>query len=305
MSRQVAKISYIVLTRNSARTLRDALDSIRMQKHPKEIIVIDSDSTDDTKLISKKAGAKVIDVPKGNLAIARNAGLDASKGRYIAFIDSDVVLFPGWDEHMLELLDNPSIAGAGCNWFSIGDSITEKAQDIIASRHSGIIYSTSIATMNAMYDREKIGGTRFDELFSGASEDVDFNFQLRAKGYKLLFDAESFILHHNPTTISSLMRKYINYGYWFNPVYKKHPIEKNKAFWLRNAFLASFPVNMLIALLFSPWQSIFILQSIAPFLAYFSISAVPSCAIINGLKFYAHLWGMAKQTMYGGDDDVA
>lgn len=293
MSRQV-KVSYCVLTRNSGKTLRATLESIKQQTIPKEIIIIDTESNDDTLEIAKDFTVKFIEERTGNLARARNIGLDASNGQYLAFVDSDCILFPGWDKRMIAYLREDNVAGAGCNWLSVGDSPVEQSQDAVVSRHRGIIDTSSIATMNAMYRRDRIGSTTFDEQFSGASEDVDFNFSLRAKGYKLLFDAGKFVRHHNPTTVSDLGDKYFKYGLWYIKPYRKHPQEQNRSYHLRRLFLAMFVFNFVASFIFPPWMFIFYGQVFAPFLAYFRITNNLTFAFHHWAKFFAHMIGMGR-----------
>lgn len=296
MSRQV-KVSYIVLTKDSGRTLRATLESIKQQKLPKEILVIDTLSSDDTRAIAKKYKATIIEDMTGNLAWARNLGLASSKGQYIAFVDSDCQLFPGWDKRMIAYLGEDNVAGAGCNWLSVGDSPVEQSQDAVVSRHKGVIETSSIATMNAMYRRDRVGSTIFDEQFSGASEDVDFNFQLRAKGYKLLFDANKFVRHHNPTTVTDLGNKYFNYGLWYIKPYRKHPQEQNRSYHLRRLYLVTFIFNFAASFIFPPWMFMFYIQVFLPFAAYAMITNSFTFAFYHWAKFFAHMMGMGKSLL--------
>lgn len=303
MSRQV-KISYCVLTRNSGKTLRQTLDSIKMQKLSKELIIVDTDSVDDTLEIAKEYNAKIFNEPKGNLATARNLGLENSKGKYLAFVDSDCLIFDNWDKRMVAYLREDNIAGVGCTWRSIGKdlgkwrsvgrSLVERAQDDITPRLKGLMDTNSIATMNAMYDRKRIGDTRFDEKFSGAGEDVDFNFQLRAKGFRLLLETNKHVVHHNPTTLDVLMKKYYHYGKWFLKPYMKHEKERDTNFELRRLYVATFAMNFVVGLLFAPWMMITILQLFVPFAAYWWITLEIGFAFIHTMKFYAHCLGIAR-----------
>ena len=86
-------ISVVVPTYNEEHYIGDLLESIKNQTYRNyEIIAIDSYSKDKTRSILKKYGATVIEVPKSNIAAARNAGIKRAKGDIIAFIDADYVL---------------------------------------------------------------------------------------------------------------------------------------------------------------------------------------------------------------------
>lgn len=102
-------ISVIIPTYNSENSIGDALDSVFSQTHrPIEIIVIDDGSTDGTAEIVKQyvrtcptgEGIELVYIHQENSgpSKARNAGIRASHGEYIAFLDADDV----WMQDKLE-----------------------------------------------------------------------------------------------------------------------------------------------------------------------------------------------------------
>ena len=85
-------VSVIVPTRNSAETIGECVRSIRNQSYDAiELIVVDNASSDATPEIAAEAADTVIDVGPERSA-QRNAGARASRGAYLVFIDSDMVL---------------------------------------------------------------------------------------------------------------------------------------------------------------------------------------------------------------------
>ncbi|MCW4047188.1 MAG: glycosyltransferase [Candidatus Bathyarchaeota archaeon] len=88
------KVSVVVPTRNSARTLSRCLQSVKNQTlKPFEIIVVDDFSSDETVQIAKNLGARILQ-RRCRPAEARNLGTSASTGEYMLFLDSDQVLTP-------------------------------------------------------------------------------------------------------------------------------------------------------------------------------------------------------------------
>ncbi len=86
-------ISVIVPAYEEEGYLEDLLESVKNQTYAHyEIIGIDSWSKDKTKRIFLKYKARVLNVLKGNIAAAKNAGLKKARGEIIAFIDADFVL---------------------------------------------------------------------------------------------------------------------------------------------------------------------------------------------------------------------
>jgi glycosyltransferase involved in cell wall biosynthesis len=88
-------ISIVVPAYNVEKTIRQCIDSILCQTYKKiEIILVDDGSKDETGKICddyKKQDKRISVIHKKNegLGMARNSGLEKSKGKYILFIDSD------------------------------------------------------------------------------------------------------------------------------------------------------------------------------------------------------------------------
>jgi len=87
-------VSVVIPTCNRARLLVRALQSVIAQTYPDlEIIVVDDASSDDTAEVVQRLGDGRIrylrhDIRRGGSA-ARNTGIRAAKGAYIAFLDDD------------------------------------------------------------------------------------------------------------------------------------------------------------------------------------------------------------------------
>lgn len=90
------EISAVVRTWNSARTLAQALLSLRMQKERVgEIIIVDSGSSDATRQIADRFGCRWVDYPAGrefNYAESLNLGIAAALGSEILIVSSHTVL---------------------------------------------------------------------------------------------------------------------------------------------------------------------------------------------------------------------
>ena len=88
-------ISIILPTFNNQDTISKTILSVKNQKFKFwELIIIDDGSTDNTLRIinnfkKNDSRIKVIHAQHGGAAKARNIGLDAAIGGYIAFIDAD------------------------------------------------------------------------------------------------------------------------------------------------------------------------------------------------------------------------
>ena len=90
-------VSVIIPTCNRVALLREALDSVAAQTfRDYETIVVDDGSTEDLSGLVKshRVGPRLIRQTRGGPASARNRGVAAAGGKYLAFLDSDDLWLP-------------------------------------------------------------------------------------------------------------------------------------------------------------------------------------------------------------------
>ncbi len=105
----IPAISAVVCTHNRAAYLERALASLAAQSlapDAYEILVVDNASTDDTPAVVAAARARIPNLvslhePTPGLGHARNAGLHAARGAYVAYVDDDAVASATWLERIL------------------------------------------------------------------------------------------------------------------------------------------------------------------------------------------------------------
>jgi GT2 family glycosyltransferase len=106
-------VSAIIPTYNRANLLKRALDSVFTQtRPPDEVIVVDDGSTDSTRRMIADHFQKVCYLYQQNAGVsaARNYGIRAASGDWLAFLDSDDVWLP--DKLAIQLAtldDNPGL----------------------------------------------------------------------------------------------------------------------------------------------------------------------------------------------------
>jgi len=90
-------ISCIIPAFNCEGYLGEAIDSVLAQTyHPVELIVVDDGSTDGTPDVAATYDRKITCLHQANrgLSTARNTGIKASAGKFLAFLDADDVWHP-------------------------------------------------------------------------------------------------------------------------------------------------------------------------------------------------------------------
>lgn len=126
-------ISVIVPVYNTEEYLKNMLESIVNQTYQNlEILLIDDGSTDSSGIIcdqyaNKDARIKVIHTRNSGVATARNLGLAAAKGEWIAWVDSDDWLELDTYEYMMSYLQNNDIDIAICGRILEFDKRSETA----------------------------------------------------------------------------------------------------------------------------------------------------------------------------------
>jgi glycosyltransferase involved in cell wall biosynthesis len=117
------EVTVVIPAYNAAATVVRAIDSVAAQEGVTvEILVIDDGSTDDT---AAAVHSRIIDLDNarllrmqknGGVSAARNVGIHAARGTYLAFLDADDVWHPGKLAKQLACIAaDPDITLVSCN----------------------------------------------------------------------------------------------------------------------------------------------------------------------------------------------
>ena len=172
------KISIIIPVYNDERFVADCVKSAATQTYRNlEIIIVDDGSTDGSPKICDAfsrtdSRIRVIHKENGGLSSARNAALDIAKGEYIAFLDSDDYLAPGFIETALDACRRTDSGVAIMKMAFVGENDTQKTfdgdtdEELIMDASGAIegsLYQKlySCTAPGKLYTREVIGDIRF------------------------------------------------------------------------------------------------------------------------------------------------
>jgi glycosyltransferase involved in cell wall biosynthesis len=183
-------VSTIIPTYNRARDVLVAIRSALAQTYQaQEVIVVDDGSTDDTEAVIARAfGGRVRYLRQANAGVsaARNAGMAAARGHYIALLDSDDEWQPEKLAAQVEFLDAHPTYGMVLTDFHRMDS-QRRDREVVHRRDAipedgnvlrWVVRNPSLAPSTAMFTRavyEQIGG--FDPSLPTA-EDIDFHLRV-------------------------------------------------------------------------------------------------------------------------------
>ena len=114
------KVSVLIATYNSAKTIKKAIDSVLNQTFKDfELIVLDDGSTDNTKdVIYSIKNDKIVYIHQENkgIAFSRNELLKDAKGDYVIYLDSDDYMEPNTLEKLILKADENDCDAVVCNY---------------------------------------------------------------------------------------------------------------------------------------------------------------------------------------------
>ena len=105
------KLSIVVPCYNVEKYIRTCIESILAQTYRNiEVIIVNDGSTDQSlavisDLICSHHNIKVINQKNQGLSVARNTGIDAATGKYIAFVDADDKIKPDFVSSLYQIAD--------------------------------------------------------------------------------------------------------------------------------------------------------------------------------------------------------
>lgn len=205
-------VSVLIPARNEGAVLARCLESLKKLDYPQErieIIVADGMSSDDTKDIALRYGAKVTTNDKRTAVSGRNRAFEKAAGGIIACTDADCVVSADWIKNGLKYLGKDKIAGVGgVSLLPETSSSFEKAVNLFfrmaeAARSTCHIQNLpsikevdDIPTCNAFYRKEALDKVMPVDEDLLTAEDVWMNFCLKERGYTLVMAPDVVVWHH-------------------------------------------------------------------------------------------------------------
>lgn len=250
------KVSVVLLTKNSAATVRKCLESIFKQiRKPDEVVVVDGSSGDATLNIVGQYPVKLVSEPGLGFGYARNLGVKESEGDIVFFLDSDCYAEPQWIEKALPHFANREIAGVtgqtrlwntdcGVAYFlaCVGGRME------MPTRHRFVEIAP---TMNLAVRRKvirEIGG--FDETLH-RGEDTELTYKI-AQRYKIIYEPEAVVWFKGSPTLITATRKCFHHFVGVGQLFAKHGF--NPSFVRFDLILRGLVLIMTLAsLFFLPW----------------------------------------------------
>ncbi|HPT65984.1 MAG TPA: glycosyltransferase family 2 protein [Candidatus Woesebacteria bacterium] len=252
-----SKKSIIIINYNSSENTNNLLISIKknIYKYINEIIIIDNNSKDIKKLNINDKKIRLIKNKKNfGFAKAVNQGINKSKNNLLILLNPDTTIINDSILTTISLIENDKNIGV------IGGKIKYKNKDIFTANNvptffTGLFEFTNLKkifpnnkyTLNFWPEKskkimkpinvygvcgaylifkkyDKKGNINyFNEDYFLYLEDLDFCLKMRKKGYKVIFDPRSEILHLGGASSQNIYNMALNHWYKSRKIFfKKH-----------------------------------------------------------------------------------
>ena len=245
------KLSVIIVTYNRGYDLKESLDALFKQEEPPyEIIVVDSNSSDNTHEIIKKYPVQFININERSMVKARNIGWHQAKGDIIAFVDDDALVSKTWSKYILEPYNDKKVGGV------VGRVISSREGEsiIVPEKHNSIgkIFDNGLVLGNFDLEQENkiqvdtlIGcnmsfrrnllaeANGFDENFRGNCfrDDTDMSLRIKKLNYKLIFHPKAYVIHkYKGKTVSTKWFYWTVYNHTYFYLKNFKPVNLSKFF---------------------------------------------------------------------------
>lgn len=220
----VPLVSIVMLSWNAPAFTKKALESIYSRtREPYEVVIVDNGSGAETlemlRAIDDPHVRVVYNSTNRGFSGGNNDGIVASRGRYVVFLNNDVIVTEGWlDSLTAPFRHSPGIGVTAprsnkvVGHQQLADAVYQSEEGMIAfaqrrrelNEERGYFADRAIGLCLCVDRRvlDQVGG--FDERFAlGNFEDDDFCIRVRAAGYGIFICDDAFIHHFGSASFAA------------------------------------------------------------------------------------------------------
>ncbi len=231
-------VSIGICVKNCEAFVKEAVASVLSQDFPHElmeVIVADDGSKDRTLSIVLDLASKadicfrVFHTEWRGLGYVRDLVVKETNGKYIVWVDGDMILPPDHVRKQVEFMEREQKVGIakaryGTQFQENFVGFLENAASwAIDFKYGGRETTMPLGTGGCIYRVDairQVGG--FDEHLKGVGEDQDVEFQIRRAGWLLYRGASAFFYEKRRETWKSLWKEYFWHGYGGHFLFKKN-----------------------------------------------------------------------------------
>lgn len=204
--------SVIIPVKNGENFVAQAIASVLSQLEPSdEVIVVDDGSRDATPdILADLTDPRLVRLQSGGqgVSVARNTGIDAARGKYIAFLDHDDLWPDGRHQALCRALSHPSGPDIACGYVRVrfeDDAVRTAGADAMDGKHIPDLIGS------ALYRAAAVRAVRGFTPNMHLREDSDFHMRLMDARFALRRVADDALIYRrhaaNVTTNEEAMAR--------------------------------------------------------------------------------------------------
>gem|GEM_PF-274885 len=222
------RVSVIVPVKNGAQEIGGLLDSLMHVDYDKEmleIIVVDGNSSDNTReIVLQYPTAKLLTEERPGLNAARNTGIKNSTGEVIAFTDSDCVVSKDWIKKIVEDFDEKEVDCVGGNALGFYDDLISRYCDeslipvmrvfrekkILSEVKPPLQYPAGCNMAVRRSTLDEVGD--FDESIEYGFDEDELVERVCSTGHSMILDPDLLVSHKHRSSVRELLKQTFRYG---------------------------------------------------------------------------------------------
>ncbi len=214
-ARPAADVTVVVPVKDRAAELARCLAALDA-----DVLAVDDGSDDPGAVeeVCRRFGATYVHRRNGGPAAARNTAIPLLTKDFVAFVDSDCVLPPGWLESLRGHFEDPAVGAVAPRVVGGARSPLDLGPRAAAVRPGGEVAYVPTAALVV----RRTALTPFDEQLR-YGEDVDLVWRLVDAGWQVRYDPSVVVEHAEPRSLPRRLARRFRYGTAAAPLSRRHP----------------------------------------------------------------------------------
>jgi rhamnosyltransferase len=194
-------VSIIIRIKNEERWLSRCLKAIKTQRFKKfEIIIVNNNSNDATKILAKKFNAKIVNIKNYKPGYAINKGIERSKGSIIVLISCHCIpVNEFWLENLIKKFQNKKIGAIYGRQLPLNFSKNSDKRDLFITfgldpriqKKDHFFHNANSAIRKSIWDKKK-----FDNNVTNI-EDRIWASQILKEGHWIYYEPKAAVFHYH------------------------------------------------------------------------------------------------------------
>jgi glycosyltransferase involved in cell wall biosynthesis len=251
------ELSIVLISKNQAWNISRLIESVLQATSSipsKEIILVDSASTDETVELASRYPISILRLQPGQRlspAIGRYVGYKRTQGDFVLFLDGDTELVRGWLAHALRVMRDMPRAGAVTGWVitllpSAAEERTPPPKKTHMDAPREVLWGSYEGGGAALYRRSVLEQVGTFNPYLTADEEPELGLRIRGAKYRILELDYPIVRHYNaPQAISTVLsRRRRNFFLGWGQCFRYHigskllwPYIKERGWWSLTAAL--------------------------------------------------------------------